>query len=278
MSAGGVRRLQRRFQWLKEQNRCGFIPFISCGDPDLESSQALLESLPGAGADIIELGAPFSDPSADGAAIQQSSARALAAGARLEVLLEMAAAFRRRHADIPLVLMGYCNPLHAYGMKRFAFEAADCGVDGLLVVDLPAEEGCVLSQAAGEAGLAMVRTAAPTTDGARLERILADAGGFLYFISITGVTGGAAATAAQLSVSLRRLRRRTALPVAVGFGISSDAEAAAAARLADAVVVGSALARRIGDSLEAGEAAPAATAAALRRAGELSAAVHKARR
>lgn len=238
-------RIASRFAELKKDNRAAFIPFITAGDPDLESTAALLDRLPGAGADVIELGIPFSDPMADGPAIQASSLRALKAGMSLIKVLELVRRFRRAHAKIPLVLMGYYNPIHKYGTARFAKDAADVGVDGLITVDLPPEEDEVLRLPAAAQGLDIVRLATPTTDDNRLKTILDGAGGFLYYVSIAGVTGTKSFAEDEVRAAIARLQRATGLPCAVGFGIKSPAQAKSVAGFADAAVVGSAIVERI---------------------------------
>jgi tryptophan synthase alpha chain len=238
-------RIAARFAELKKANRAAFIPFITAGDPGVETTAALLEKLPGAGADLIELGVPFSDPMADGPAIQASSQRALKAGMALVKVLELVRRFRKVHAKTPLVLMGYYNPIHKYGTARFVKDAAEAGVDGLITVDLPPEEDEVLRIPAVSHGLDIVRLATPTTDAARLKTILDGAGGFLYYVSITGVTGTKSFAEADVRAAVARLQAATALPCAVGFGIKTPERAAAIAAFADAAVVGSAIVDRM---------------------------------
>jgi tryptophan synthase alpha chain len=245
-----VSRIARRFAQLREHNRAGFIPFITAGDPDAQTTLALLEGLPGAGADIIELGVPFSDPMADGPAIQASSLRALKAGMNLKTVLKLVARFRARDAETPIVLMGYYNPIHAYGPEAFARDAARAGVDGLITVDLGPEEDAPLRVPARASGLDMVRLAAPTSGDARLATIVKGAGGFLYYVSIAGVTGTKSIAVADVKTAVARIRRHCDLPCAVGFGIRTLKDAAEIARAADAAVVGSAIVER----LAAGEA------------------------
>jgi tryptophan synthase alpha chain len=239
-------RIEARFAALKKESRAGLVTFITAGDPTDEQSRALLEALPAAGADLIELGMPFSDPMADGPAIQASSLRALKAGMTLQKTLDMVAHFRTRDQATPIILMGYCNPIFAYGAERFAAAAAAAGVDGLIIVDLPPEEEAELKPFADQAGLALIRLVAPTTDDRRLTRVLAGTSGFVYFISITGVTGTRELALADIKPHLERLRRATHLPIAVGFGIKTPERAAEVARLADAVVVGSAIVEAVG--------------------------------
>ncbi len=238
-------RIAARFEELRKQNRAAFIPFVTAGDPGAEITAALLEKLPSAGADLIELGVPFSDPMADGPAIQASSQRALKAGMTLIKVLELVRRFRKVHAKTPLVLMGYYNPIHKYGTARFVKDAAEAGVDGLITVDLPPEEDEVLRIPAISHGLDIVRLATPTTDDARLKTILNGAGGFLYYVSITGVTGTKSFAEDDVRAAVARLQAATALPCAVGFGIKTPERAAAVAAFADAAVIGSAIVDRI---------------------------------
>ena len=238
-------RIAARFAALKSQNRKGLVTFITAGDPDRATSQAILNDLPHWGADIIELGMPFSDPMADGPAIQAAGVRALKAGADMKQTLAMAKDFRAKNADTPLVLMGYYNPIYSYGVEKFARDAAAAGADGLIIVDLPPEEDGELLGPAKAAGLDIIRLVAPTTDDRRLDIILNDASGFIYVVAIAGITGTASASADALKPLLERIRKRTVLPVAVGFGINTPADAKAMAAHADAVVVGSAIVRTI---------------------------------
>jgi len=238
-------RLERRFAALKEDKRGGLVTYIMAGDPDRATAQTILNGLPEAGADIIELGMPFSDPMADGPTIQAAGLRALTAGQTLAGTLEMVAEFRRHEADTPIVLMGYYNPIHSYGVERFAADAAAAGADGLICVDVPPEEAPELTGPLSRYGLHLIMLTAPTTDAARLPAVLAHAGGFLYYVSITGITGTRAADEVQVAGAVERLRRQTALPIAVGFGIRTPEQAAVMARIGDAAVVGSALVDRI---------------------------------
>jgi tryptophan synthase alpha chain len=242
-----VSRLSDTFTRLKKEGRAAFIPFISGGDPDIETSLAILEALPAAGADIIELGMPFSDPMADGPAVQASSTRALKAGATLPKIIELVKKFRKKDTRTPLVLMGYFNPIHAYGTARFARDVAAAGVDGLIAVDLPIEEDEVLRLPAAAHGVELIRFVTPTTDEARLKRILEGASGYLYYVSVAGITGTKSAGESEVAAALARIRAVTKLPVAVGFGIKTPEQAAAMAKQADGVVVGSAIVGRIGD-------------------------------
>ena len=242
-------RIAGRFEELRRKGRAAFIPFITAGDPDAETSFAILEKLPAAGADLIELGVPFSDPMADGPAIQASSQRAIAGGMTITKVLELVRRFRKCDAATPLVLMGYYNPIHAYGTARFAKDAAQAGVDGLITVDLPPEEDAVLRTPAGAQHLDIVRLVTPTTDECRLEKILSAAGGFIYYVSVAGVTGTKSYTADDVRKALELVRLRTTLPCAVGFGIKTPEQAAEIARFADGAVVGSAIVARVAAGL-----------------------------
>lgn len=247
-------RIAGRFKELRGSGRAGFIPFISAGDPDADTSFAILEKLPQAGADIIELGVPFSDPMADGPAIQASSMRALKAGMSLKGTLALVKRFRQGDSQTPIVLMGYFNPIHAYGVEMFARDAGTAGVDGLIVVDLGPEEDSVLRAPAKTAGLDIVRLATPTTDDRRLTTVLDGASGFLYYVSIAGVTGTKTFTEENVRDAISRIRRVSQLPCAVGFGIRTPEQAAAIGRFADAAVVGSAIVSKIAKDLAQGKA------------------------
>ena len=250
-------RISRRFAGLRQQGRGGLVTFVTAGDPDLGTSMDILRRLPGAGADLIELGMPFSDPMADGPAIQASSQRALRAGQTVRRTLGMVAAFRQADGETPLVLMGYYNPIYAYGVQAFVAEAKQAGVDGLIVVDLPPEEADELFVPATAAGLDLIFLTAPTTSEARLPRVLAFARGFIYHVSITGVTGTRSAVTGDVARAVADIRRLSALPVAVGFGIRTPQQAAAMAEVADAAVVGSALVAKVAEGLDAAGAATA---------------------
>lgn len=234
-------RIDARFAALKAEGRAAFVAYIMAGDPDTETALAILKGLPAAGADLIELGIPFSDPMAEGPPIQRAAVRALGAGMTLGGTLELARRFREDDAATPIVLMGYLNPLMTYGFVRFAADAAAAGVDGLIAVDCPPEEEGPLADALDAAGISLVRFATPTTDEARLKRISRRTSGFVYYVSVAGVTGVKDADAAAVAPAVERVRRATGLPTAVGFGIKTPQTAAAVARVADAVVVGSAL-------------------------------------
>ena len=240
-------RIAARFAELKAHRRAGFVPFVTAGDPDFDTSLAILKALPGAGADVIELGMPFSDPMADGPAVQASSIRALKAGGNMNRTLELVRAFREADHKMPIVLMGYYNPIHIRGADKFARDAADAGVDGLLIVDLPPEEDAVLLKPAHALGLDVIRLVTPTTHDARLARVLDGASGYLYYVSITGVTGTKSFAEEEVKAALARIRKASSLPVAVGFGIKTPPQAAQIARIADAAVVGSAIVGVVAD-------------------------------
>jgi tryptophan synthase alpha chain len=234
-------RIARRFARLKAEGRAGLVTFLTAGDPDMESFERVLAGLPAAGADLIEIGVPFSDPMADGPAIQAAGLRALAGGTRLARIVAAVARFRAADADTPVVLMGYYNPVFRYGGERFCADAAGAGVDGVILVDLPPEEAGEFVPFARARGLDLIRLTAPTSDDARLPTVVGDASGFIYHVAIAGITGTRSADAADVAEAVRRIRRHTDLPVAVGFGIRTPAQAAAIARVADAAVVGTAL-------------------------------------
>ncbi len=238
-------RIDRRFRALKRAGRAAFVSFITAGDPDPATSAEILAGLPAAGADVIEIGMPFSDPMADGPAIQASSQRALKAGIRLAEILEMVAAFRTKDADTPVILMGYYNPIYNYGVERFLADAKSAGVDGLIIVDLPPEEDQELCLPALAAGVNFIRLATPTTDDERLPKVLANTSGFVYYVSIMGITGTRSAAGDEVRRAVERLKRHTDLPIAVGFGIRTPEQAAEVAAVADAAVVGSALVEQV---------------------------------
>lgn len=240
-----MNRIDQRFAALKAKNHAGFVSFITAGDPDEATSLALLKALPKAGVDIIELGMAFTDPMADGPAIQAADLRALAAGITLVKTLNMVREFRKSDSATPVVLMGYYNPIYRYGSEKFAKDAAAAGADALIVVDLPPEEDEELRLPAQKAGLHMIRLATPTTDEKRLPTVLKDSGGFLYYVSITGITGAGRADEDRVKQAVDRIRKTAKLPLAVGFGIKDAAAAATIARIADAVVVGSAIVQQI---------------------------------
>ncbi|MGB3723457.1 MAG: tryptophan synthase subunit alpha [Pacificimonas sp.] len=236
-----------RLQSAFAKNRAALVAFVTAGDPSAEQTPAILDALVEAGADVVELGMPFTDPMADGPAIQAGGIRALDAGMTLRKTLGLVEGFRARHPDVPLILMGYLNPLLAYG-DGFAKDAADAGCDGCIIVDLPPEEDAEIGPAFRAAGLHFIRLATPTTDADRLPAVLNGASGFLYYVSVAGVTGTASAETADVGEAVARIKRETELPVAVGFGIRTPEQAAAIARVADGVVVGSAIVDIIGDN------------------------------
>ena len=238
-------RLQSRFAELKQQNRAALVTFVTAGDPDYASSLEILKGLPATGADVIELGMPLTDPMADGPAIQLANIRALAAKQNLPKTLQMVREFRVTDSRTPLVLMGYYNPIFAYGVERFIADAKEAGVDGLIIVDLPPEHNDELCEPAQAAGLDFIRLTTPTTDDQRLPTVLNGSSGFVYYVSVAGVTGAGAATMDHVEQAVARLRRHTDLPLCIGFGISTPEHAADVARRADGVVVGSALVDQI---------------------------------
>ena len=256
-------RIDHRFAELKRDGRAALVTFLTAGDPDPETSLAILRALPAAGADVVELGMPFTDPMADGPAIQMSSQRALKAGQTLRKTLDMVRAFRRADDATPIVLMGYYNPIYVYGVDRFLLDAKSAGIDGLIVVDLPPEEDDELCLPALAAGLNFVRLATPTTDDKRLPAVLANTSGFVYYVSITGITGAAAPDAGKVAAAVARIKRHTTLPVAVGFGVRTAGQAAAIASGADGVVVGSALVNALKASLDQDDKATAKTVEAV---------------
>jgi tryptophan synthase alpha chain len=243
-------RIDRRFAALRHEGRSALVTFVTAGDPDYETSLVIAEALPGAGADVIELGMPFSDPMADGPAIQASGLRALHAGQTMAKTLRMVRRFRERNDETPIVLMGYYNPIYSYGNDRFLAEARDAGVDGLIIVDLPPEEDDELCLPALESGLNFIRLATPTTDDRRLPAVLANTSGFVYYVSILGITGSAAPDTTKVAAAVTRIKRHTILPVAVGFGVRTAEQARVIGREADGVVVGSALVNAVRDSLD----------------------------
>jgi len=262
-AAPPITRIDKRFEALRAQNRAALVAFITAGDPDFDTSQAILEALPAAGADIIELGMPFSDPMADGPAIQVSSQRALANGQTMAKTLELVRRFRASDAETPIVLMGYYNPVYVYPVTGFLKDATDAGVDGLIIVDLPPEEDSELCVPAIEAGLSFIRLTTPTTDDRRLPAVLANTSGFLYYVSIAGITGTKAPDLGAVRDHVARIKSRSDLPVAVGFGVKSPDQVRALAECADGVVVGSALVRAIEGSLSEDGRASQATVSAV---------------
>ena len=256
-------RIDTRFAELKKQGRSAFITFLMAGDPDPLTSLEIIKALPKAGADIIEIGMPFTDPMADGPAIQAAGLRALKAGMTLKKTLAMVREFRKDDATTPLVLMGYYNPIYIYGVDRFLADAKSAGVDGLIIVDLPPEEDTELCLPALKAGLNFIRLATPTTDDRRLPAVLANTSGFVYYVSITGITGSASADSAQVGAAVARIKRHTKLPVCVGFGIRTPEAARAIAQNGDGAVVGTALVDALRESLDAEGRATAKTTAAV---------------
>ncbi len=256
-------RIDRRFAELKKEGRAALVTFITAGDPDLKTSKEILAGLPKAGADVIELGMPFSDPMADGPAIQASSLRALKAGHKMKKTLAMVADFRKRDDETPIVLMGYYNPIYVYPSEKFLDDAAAAGVDGLIVVDVPPEADDELCLPAIARGLNFIRLATPTTDAKRLPSVLKNTSGFLYYVSITGITGAAAPQVNSVYSHVTRIKKSTTLPVAVGFGVKTPAQASALAKGADGVVVGSALVNQIEQNLGPGGRATSKTVAAV---------------
>ncbi|MEK0083303.1 tryptophan synthase subunit alpha [Benzoatithermus flavus] len=244
-------RITARFAQLREERRAGLVTFLTAGDPDLETSFELIAGLPAAGADVIEIGMPFTDPMADGPSIQAAGLRALSAGMRTTKVLELVRRFRERDRETPVVLMGYYNPIYAYGNERFLKDAKAAGVDGLIVVDLPPEEDEELCLPARAAGIDFIRLATPTTDDRRLPAVLRNTSGFIYYVSVAGITGQKAAVASRVGPEVARIKRHTSLPVAVGFGIREPQQAAEIAAVADAAVVGSALVDIVAKNLDA---------------------------
>jgi tryptophan synthase alpha chain len=256
-------RIDARFAELRKQDRAAFITFLMAGDPDPSTSLAIIKALPKAGADIIEIGMPFTDPMADGPAIQAAGLRALQAGMTLKKTLAMVREFRAGDATTPLVLMGYYNPIYIYGVDKFLVDAKSAGVDGLIIVDLPPEEDTELCLPAMKAGLNFIRLATPTTDDKRLPAVLANTSGFVYYVSITGITGSASADSTAVGDAVARIKRHTKLPVCVGFGIRTPEAARAIAQNADGAVVGTALVDAMRGSLDAEGRATARTVSAV---------------
>ena len=256
-------RIDARFAELKREGRAAFVTFLMAGDPDSATSLEIIRALPKAGADIIEIGMPFTDPMADGPSIQAAGLRALNAGMTLKKTLEMVRGFRQGDNTTPLVLMGYYNPIYIYGVDRFLGDAKSAGVDGLIIVDLPPEEDTELCLPALKAGLNFIRLATPTTDDKRLPAVLANTSGFVYYVSITGITGSAAADSKVVGEAVARIKRHTKLPVCVGFGIRTPQAARAIAENANGAVVGTALVDALRDSLDTAGQATTKTVAAV---------------
>lgn len=272
-------RIERRFAALKKDGRAALVTFTMAGDPDPDTSLAILQALPKAGADVLEIGMPFTDPMADGPAIQAAGLRALKSGQTLKKTLAMVRDFRKGDDDTPIVLMGYYNPIYIYGVDRFLPDAKSAGVDGLIVVDLPPEEDDELCIPALKAGLNFIRLATPTTDDKRLPAVLANTSGFVYYVSITGITGAATPDANRVASAVARIKRHCSLPVAVGFGVKNAEQASTMAQNADGVVVGSALVDALRGSLDAQGKATARTVQTVTAlAAELAAGVRAAKR
>ena len=272
-------RIDRRFAALKQEGRAALVTFTMAGDPDYDTSLAIAKALPKAGADVIELGMPFTDPMADGPAIQAAGVRALKGGQRMTKTLALVREFRKSDDATPIVLMGYYNPIYIYGVDRFLVDAKAAGVDGLIVVDLPPEEDEELCLPTLKAGLNFIRLATPTTDDKRLPAVLSNTSGFVYYVSITGITGAAAPDAGKVSAAVARIKRHTKLPVAVGFGVRTAEQARAIAENADGVVVGSALVDALRASLDKdGKAGPGAVKAVTSLVSALADGVRSARR
>jgi tryptophan synthase alpha chain len=273
-----VSRIERRFAALRDEGRAGLVTYLTAGDPDPDTSLRLFAGLAGAGADLIEIGMPFSDPMADGPIIQEAGQRALKQGMTLRRTLALVAELRRIDGATPIVLMGYYNPIYRYGPEAFDRDAVAAGVDGIIVVDLPPEEDAELSEPARAAGLDLVRLATPTSGDARLRQIVERASGFIYYVAIAGITGTRSADAADVAAAVARLRRFTPLPVAVGFGIRTAEQAADVARAADAAVVGSSLVQRLALNLNPnGTAKPGLVGAVLAEVRALAQGVRSAR-
>lgn len=269
-------RIAARFSELQRAGRGALIPFLEAWDPDQATSMEILRGMPAAGADLIEIGMPFTDPMADGPIIQAAGKRALKAGVKLRHVLTMVRDFRQADATTPVVLMGYLNPILSYGPEKFCIEAAAAGVDGLIIVDLPPEESDMLLPFAKANGLDFIRLVAPTTDDKRLPRVMNGSSGFVYYVAITGITGTRSATSEHLSLAIPRIRKATDLPIAIGFGVRTPAQAAEASRIADAAVVASALIETLSQHLdETGHARPEAVATVLAQVRGLAAAVRQ---
>ncbi len=272
-------RIDRRFAALKDESRAALVTFTMAGDPDYETSLAIAKALPKAGADVIELGMPFTDPMADGPAIQAAGVRALKSSQRMTKTLALVREFRKGDDATPIVLMGYYNPIYIYGVDKFLADAKAAGVDGLIVVDLPPEEDEELCLPALKAGLNFIRLATPTTDDKRLPAVLNNTSGFVYYVSITGITGTAAPDAGKVTAAVKRIKRHTTLPVAVGFGVKTAQQARAIAEGSDGVVVGSALVEALRQSLDQdGKAGPGTVKAVADLVASLAEGVRSARR
>ena len=251
MSGKKTNRIASTFNRLSKEHRAGLVTFITAGDPNLQTSLEILHRLPSAGADIIEIGMPFSDPMADGPAIQAASLRSLANGGSLRATLEMVRSFREKNQTTPLILMGYFNPIYQYGTTQFVNDAASAGVDGLIMVDLPPEEDDELCDPARTAGLHWIRLVTPTTNAGRLSDVLANSSGFVYYVSIAGITGTQSAAAASIEKAVQQIKSKSDLPVAVGFGIKTREQVKEIGNIAEGVVVGSAIVNEIEQNLDA---------------------------
>lgn len=272
-----VTRIDARLGKLKAEGRAALVTFVTAGDPDDATSLAILKALPGAGADIIEFGMPFSDPMAEGPPIQAADIRALSAGQTLARTLEQVRAFREGDDETPIVLMGYYNPVYSYGVDRFVHDAKAAGVDGLIIVDLPPEEDEELCLPAIDAGISFIRLATPTSDDIRLPVLLRNSSGFVYYVSVLGVTGVKSAAAGDVATAVARIKSHTDLPVMVGFGVKTGEQAAAIAAHADGVVVGSALVNAVRDSLDGGKATSGTVKAVADLVADLAAGVRRGR-
>ena len=271
-------RIEARFSDLNKAGRAGLVTYLCAGDPDIETSIKIIEGLPAAGADVIEIGMPFTDPMADGPSIQAGALRALKAGMSLHKVLELVREFRTKDSQTPIVLMGYYNPIYHYGAERFLDDMKAAGADGLIIVDLPPEEDAELCLPALERGLAFIRLATPTTDDQRLPKVLSNTSGFIYYVSMTGITGVGAPTVELVEQAVQRIRAHSQLPVAVGFGIRTPEQAGEIAKVADATVVGSALVDRIAAHLDdEGRPDPGLVEALLADVQALSQSIHSAR-
>ena len=270
-------RIEERFAALRAEGRPALVTYVMAGDPDLDTAQQILEALPAAGADVIELGMPFSDPMADGPSIQAAGQRALKSGQTLPKTLDMVAAFRRKDATTPVVLMGYYNPIYIYGVDAFLAAAKEAGVDGLIIVDLPPEEDEELCLPALKAGLNFIRLTTPTTDDRRLPAVLANTSGFVYYVSMTGITGAAIKSHAAVAEAVKRMKTHTSLPVVVGFGIKTADDAAVFGQNADGLAVGTALCNAIAASLDNGRATAHTVSALVELVAALAAGARRAR-
>jgi tryptophan synthase alpha chain len=277
VSSEASTRIDRRFEAVRQQGRAALVTFVMGGDPDPETSLAIVKALPAAGADLIEIGMPFTDPMADGPPIQAAGLRALRAGQTMVKTLALVRAFRAGDADTPIILMGYYNPIYVYGVDRFLLDAREAGVDGLIVVDLPPEEDEELCLPALSAGLNFIRLATPTTDARRLPKVLTNTSGFVYYVSVTGITGSAIADYGKVGSAVARIKQHTHLPVAVGFGVKNADTAETIARSADGVVVGTALVEAIRTTLDPdGRATPATVEAVAAKVREIATGVRRA--